>query len=121
MDIASRGDRLLPQIYYEDQTETALRRVFGPGFVEQVIKLEPGAWRGLVISGYGVHLVYITELTRASAPDFSALAEQAREAWTAEKGRELSERYIENLIEGYQITVEDADVTLAVPGPSTSP
>ena len=26
MDIASRGDRLLPQIYYEDQTETALWR-----------------------------------------------------------------------------------------------
>ena len=117
----SYGDRLLPQSYYADQTEAGLNRVFGQGFVDQVIKLEPGAWRGPVISGYGVHLVYMTEITRASAPDFSELAEQAKEVWTAEKGRELSERFVENLIEGYEITVEDADVVLAVPGPSASP
>jgi hypothetical protein len=117
----SYGDRLLPQSYYADQTEAGLSRVFGQDFVDQVIKLEPGAWRGPVMSGYGVHLVYITEVTRASAPEFSEFMEQAKDVWTAEKGRELSERFIENLIEGYEITVEDAGVALAVPGPSASP
>ncbi len=120
-DFESYGDRLLPQSYYADQTEAGLSRVFGQGFVDEVIKLEPGAWRGPVISGYGIHLVYITEVTRASAPDFSEFAEQAKEAWTAEKGRELNERFIENLIESYEITVEDADIALTVPGPSASP
>ena len=120
-DFASYGDRLLPQNYYADQTEAAISRVFGQGFVEQVIKLEPGAWHGPVISGYGIHLVYLTEVTRASAPEFSEFAEQAKEMWTAEKGRELNERFIENLIEGYEVTIEDADVALTVPGPSASP
>ena len=120
-DFESYGDRLLPQSYYADQTEAGLSRVFGQGFVDEVIKLEPGAWRGPVVSGYGLHLVYITAVVRAPAPDFSALAEQAKELWTAEKSRELNERFIENLIESYEITVEDADVALAVPGPSASP
>ena len=120
-DFESYGDRLLPQSYYADQTEAGLSRVFGQGFVDEVIKLEPGAWRGPVVSGYGLHLVYITAVTRASAPDFSALAEQAKELWTDEKSRELNERFIENLIESYEITVEDTDIALAVPGPSASP
>jgi hypothetical protein len=120
-DFESYGDRLLPQSYYADQTEAGLSRVFGQGFVDEVIKLEPGGWRGPVVSGYGLHLVYVTEVARALAPDFSALAEQAKERWTAEKSRELNERFIENLIESYEITVEDADVALAAPGPSASP
>ena len=38
-DFANFGDRLMPQNYYQDQTESELRRVFGPGFVDEVIKL----------------------------------------------------------------------------------
>ena len=118
---ASYGDRLLLQNYYTDETEAGLSRVFGERFVEEVTKLEAGAWRGPVMSGYGIHLVYITDLTRAAAPEFSEFAEQAKEAWTAEKGRELSERFVENLIASYEITVEDADVAPAIPGPGATP
>jgi hypothetical protein len=120
-DIASFGDRLMPQSYYQDQTEAGLSRVFGQGFVDEVIKLEPGVWHGPVLSGYGPHLVYVTEVSRTPAPDFSAFAEQAKEGWTAEKAKELSERFIENLIADYEITIEDTDVPLAVPGPSALP
>ena len=121
VDFASYGDRLLSQSYYSSQTEVQLSKAFGSGFVDQVIKLEPGAWHGPVLSGYGTHLVYVAEVTRASAPDFSAFAEQAKEAWKAEKVKELSERFIENLIADYEITVEDTDIPLTVPGPSALP
>jgi peptidyl-prolyl cis-trans isomerase C len=116
-DFVSYGDRLLSQSYYSSQTEVQLSKTFGSGFVDQVIKLEPGAWHGPVFSGYGTHLVYVNEVTRPPAPDFSAFAEQAKEAWMAEKVKELSERFIENLIAGYEITIEDIDVPLTVPGP----
>ena len=116
-DFVSYGDRLLSQSYYSSQTEVQLSKAFGSGFVDQVIKLEPGAWHGPVFSGYGTHLVYVNEVTRPSALDFSAFAEQAKEAWMAEKAKELSERFIENLIAGYEITIEDIDVPLTVPGP----
>ena len=120
-DFVSYGDRLLSQSYYSSQTEVQISKVFGSGFVDQVIKLEPGAWHGPVFSGYGTHLVYVTEVTRPPAPDFSAFAEQAKEAWMAEKVKELSERFIQNLVAGYEVTVEDSDVPLTVPGPRALP
>ena len=43
--------------------------VFGADFAGAVFSLKPGSWAGPVKSGYGVHLVRVTDLSPAtSAP-----------------------------------------------------
>jgi len=114
-DIASYGDRLMSRNYYVDQTELDLRKSFGSGFVEQVVELEPGLWHGPILSGYGTHLVYVTEVTRAPVPDYTEFAEQVRESWTAEKVEELGEQFVENLVAKYEVTIEEPEEVLTVP------
>ena len=117
-DISSYGDRLMSQNYYADRTELDLRKSFGSGFVEQVIKLEPGRWHGPILSGYGTHIVYVAEVTRAPAPDYEEFEEQVRAGWTGEKIDELGEQFVNNLIAKYEITVEETEGPLTIPGPT---
>jgi hypothetical protein len=118
-DIANYGDRLMSQNYYVDQTELDLRKSFGSGFVEQVIVLEPGLWHGPILSGYGTHLVYVTEVTRAPIPDYNTFKDQVREGWAVEKVEELGEQFVENLVAKYEVTIEEPEAVLTVPASGT--
>ena len=114
-DIDDYGDRLLSQNYLVNQTELDLSKSFGSGFVEQVVRLEPGTWHGPVLSGYGPHLVYITKIVRAPRPDYDAFAQQVREGWTAEKIEELGEQFVTSLVAKYEVRIEAADGQLTIP------
>lgn len=53
------GDSLMLQRYYPQHTEAQIARLFGAEFAAQVIGLTAAEWHGPLLSGYGVHLVYI--------------------------------------------------------------
>ena len=55
------GDRLMLQNDFDSASERDIRRQLGSGFAEVVMELEAGLWHGPVLSGYGVHLVYVYE------------------------------------------------------------
>ena len=114
-DIANYGDRLLSQNRFVSQTELDLSKSFGSRFVEQVTELEPGLWHGPILSGYGTHLVYVTEIARAPLPDYESFAQQVREGWTEEKIDELGEQFVESLVAKYEITIEEAEAPLTIP------
>jgi peptidyl-prolyl cis-trans isomerase C len=109
------GDRFMLQNYYPDRTELELRKLFGAGFVQQVTTLEAGTWQGPVLSGYGTHLVLVNEVKRSPKPEYEAIQEQVRQQWMASQVEELSQRFINSIIERYEIVVEDTEVPLTVP------
>ena len=115
-DVANYGDRFMLQNYYPDRSEIELRKLFGTGFTEQVIRLEPGIWHGPILSGYGTHLVLVNDKTVAAQPPFDVVREQVREMWLREQVNELSERFIENLVSRHDIVVEETEVPLTIPG-----
>ena len=49
---------------------------FGTAFAETVETLGPGSWHGPVMSGYGLHAVYIQERSEARLPGFDQIREQ---------------------------------------------
>ena len=120
-DLMNYGDRLMLQNYYPQRTELELRRVFGAGFVDQIVKLEPGTWHGPILSGYGTHLVMINEVILSPPPSFEDVKPQIREQWTAEQVEELSERFINELVSRYEVDVEETEVPLTVPNRGATP
>lgn len=120
-DISNYGDRLMSQNYYADRTELDLRKSFGSGFVQQVIELEPGRWHGPILSGYGAHIVYVIEVKREPAPEYEAFEEQVKAGWTADTIEELGEQFIDNLVAKYEITIEQPEGLVTIPGSATSP
>lgn len=115
------GDRLMLQNYSASVTEHNIRRQLGSDFAEQVMALAPGKWHGPVLSGYGVHLVYIYEFLEAPPVDFEQVRVRVLEDWRAQKLTEFNEQFLEGLKGRYEIIVEEipADRLLQVPAEAT--
>jgi peptidyl-prolyl cis-trans isomerase C len=108
-DSPKLGDRFMLQSYYPQKTALAIRKQFGSGFTESVLKLEPGQWHGPVLSGYGVHLVYVHALDQAEEPQFAAVKERVFEDWQVNQQETFNKQYIESLKSRYEIVI-DRDV-----------
>ena len=114
--LASFGDSfLMLDGYYPSRTELDLTRAFGSVFSEEVIELPPGEWHGPLLSGYGMHLVYVHDIVRAVSPEFESIRDTILSAWTAEQVETLSERFIADIVARYDVVIEEADVTLSQP------
>jgi hypothetical protein len=109
------GDRFMLQNYYPQRSVMELSKLFGGGFVDEVIELEPGQWFGPILSGYGVHVVRLDHHWRAPEPDFADVADLVRQDIMATKAKELSDLFIENLVSRYEIFVEETEVPITVP------
>ena len=101
------GDRFMLQNYFSEASELEVRRQMGTGFTESVMQLESGQWHGPVLSGYGVHLVYVYRLAEAPAPQFAAAQLQVLENWQTEQQEEFNETFFESLKSRYEIVIAE--------------
>lgn len=104
--IEQYGDRFMLQNYYPQKDEVEIRKLLGSGFADSVFKLQPGRWQGPVLSGYGVHLVFVHRHGKAAMPDFETVQDDVRQAWLEDKGNELEEEYFKTVMANYQIVYE---------------
>ena len=92
----------------------------GSGFSEAVMKLEPGKWHGPVLSGYGVHLVYVYDYDEGVPPKFAAVREKVLEAWHDEQREEFNAEFLENLKARYEIMIEEVPADRLIDGTAGS-
>ena len=109
VDVAQLGDRFMLAYEYTLRTPIELQQAFGSRFAEVVSELEPG-WHGPVGSGYGTHLVQVTDRVESALPEF----EQVRERVLADYERTRRDRANELLLEGlsadYSIEIDEAAI-----------
>jgi len=101
------GDRLMLQDNFVGATELDIRRQLGSGFAEVVMELEPGQWHGPVLSGYGVHLVYVYEFVAAPPAIFEKVQARVLEDWHAQKREQFNADFVESLKSRYQILIDE--------------
>jgi hypothetical protein len=101
------GDRFMLQNYFSEASEFEVRRQMGSGFTDAVMQLEPERWHGPVLSGYGVHLVYVYRLAKAPAPLFADVQPRVLEDWQTEQQAEFNETFFESLKRRYEIVIAD--------------
>jgi len=106
-EISELGDRFMLQNYFASATEMDIRRQLGSGFSEVVMELEPGQWHGPVLSGYGVHLVYVYDYFAAPVPVFKDVQARVLEDWHAKKREEFNAEFLENLKGRYEIVIDE--------------
>lgn len=115
------GDRSLLQTHFRSATEGEVARRMGSGFAEPVMKLEPGQWHGPLLSGYGVHLVYVHDSKMGEVPPFDAVRDKVLVDWQEQNREEFSAKFLEDLRERYEIVIDEvpADLLLAPSAQST--
>ena len=79
----------------------------GSGFAQQVMQLAPGQWHGPVLSGYGVHLVYVYDFQQAAATVLENVQARVLEDWHAQKRDEFNAEFLESLKSRYEIIIEE--------------
>ena len=106
MDASGLGDAtLLPH-------ELALSRLdeiasaFGDEFARQISQTEPGRWTGPLQSGYGWHLVYVSERTEGHPRPLAEVREAVQREWLAARGQEIVDSTYSRWREKYEVIVE---------------
>jgi hypothetical protein len=100
------GDRFMMQSYYPEATFREIQRQMGLGFAEAVMELEPGQWHGPVLSGYGVHLVYVSNFVAAKDPLLADVREAVLDAYFRDQTEKFNAQYLDALSERYEIIME---------------
>ena len=108
-DAGALGDDFMLRNYYPEKDQVELRKLFGSGFTEALVKLSPRQWHGPVLSGYGVHLVYVSNVSEPPLPVFAEMRERVSQDWKIETGEEINEKFYANLREQYTIVIEEPE------------
>ena len=85
--------------------ETVVDGTFGRGFYESLSALPDGRWAGPVRSGYGMHLVFVTERQLPAIPPLDEIRDNVVQAWRAEIQQDLLEDQYRRMRDGYEITL----------------
>ena len=103
------GDDFMLQNYYPEKDSVEIQKNFGSGFTESLVDLSPGQWHGPVLSGYGVHLVYVSNVSEPPAPVFAEVRERVMQDWKTDRGEELNEKFYANLRDRYTVVIEEPE------------
>lgn len=100
------GDRISLPHRFVNKREYELAGTFGGEFVDALKDMEPGKWQGPILSGYGLHLVSIDELTPGAPLTFEEAERELRRDWANEQRVRAIDTLYEELRRQYEITVE---------------
>jgi PPIC-type PPIASE domain len=100
------GDPLMLPRDVSLSPRSEVARIFGEDFAATLLALDPGRWTGPIESGYGLHLVWVTERAEGRLPALAEVRDQVeRELLTGRRKAELDLAY-ERLLSRYKVEVE---------------
>ena len=101
------GDNFMMQYDFVLKTPFEVERLFGKGFAEQLFTLETDTWLGPIESGYGFHLVRISEKIDPQMPERASVIDKVRTDLMFEQRQRVNKEIYEKFKERYEIVVED--------------
>jgi hypothetical protein len=101
------GDPFMLQRYYPERSEPEVAKLFGREFARELAGLSVGQWHGPVLSGYGVHLVYVHHREEARNPELAAVRDRVAQDWLDERREELNQEFYAGLLARYTVIVDD--------------
>lgn len=118
-DLSSLGDSLLIPPDIDLMTIGEISRTFGSDFGQAILDIEPGTWSGPVRSGYGYHLVVVTDRIDGRLPQLAEIRQQVEREWMAERKATVNQEIMERLRQNYTVEIDWAPK--AEPGSAGEP
>jgi hypothetical protein len=101
-----KGDSFMMQYDFVQETPFEVERLFGKGFAERLFTLETNTWKGPIESGYGLHLVRISEKIDSQMPELASVIDKVRTDFMFEQRQRVNNEIYEKFKEHYEIVVE---------------
>jgi hypothetical protein len=109
-DISALGDRFLLSSTYESVTAGEIVGQFGEPFARALGDLTPGEWGGPVESGYGLHLVLVSERIEGRLPVLEEVRDEVHREWTNAQREAANEALFQKLLGRYTVIIERPQV-----------
>jgi hypothetical protein len=113
-DVSALGDSLLLDYQFDALPATEVAKQFGEKFAAKLGELPAGQWQGPIESGYGVHLVWVSERTEGRMPVLEQVHDAVRREWANARRREANEKFYQALLTRYTVTIEEPEPAQAV-------
>jgi hypothetical protein len=101
------GDSFMMQYDFVQETPFEVERLFGNDFAEQLFRSDINSWQGPIRSGYGLHLVRISEKIDSRMPELASVIDNVRTDLMFEQKKMMNEEIYKKFKERYEIVVED--------------
>ncbi len=105
-DVSALGDSFLLEHRFEAAPTSEVAKQFGEKFAAKLGELSPGQWRGPIESGYGAHLVFVSERTEGRVPALAEVRDAVRREWANARRLEGNEKFYQELLKRYLVTIE---------------
>ena len=112
-DLSKLGDSLLIEQDFEAVPVGEVSKQFGEKFAAKLVELPVGEWSGPIESGYGVHLVIVSERKEGSLPELADVRETVKRDWVNAQRSETNEKFYQALLKRYTVTIEDPRLAFA--------
>ena len=112
-DVSELGDPFLLEHTFVALAASEVAKQFGETFAVQLGTLPRGQWQGPVESGYGVHLVFVSETTQGHIPTLEEVRDTVRREWANARRLEANEKFYQDLLKRYTVTIEGPQPTKA--------
>jgi len=106
-DAPALGDSFLMEHTFTATPTSEISKQFGEKFAAKLGELSPGTWQGPVESGYGAHLVFLSERTEGRIPTLAEVRDDVRREWANSGRLELNEKFYQELLKRYTVTIEN--------------
>ena len=105
-EVSELGDPFLLDHQFQSLPASEAVKQFGEKFAAKLNELSLGRWQGPVESGYGVHLVWISERTEGRVPALAEVRQVVRREWANARRVEANAQFYEELLKRYVVTIE---------------
>jgi len=99
------GDRFILGAAYRQQTPLQVRRVMGQAFTDQLLQLPIDQWQGPIRSGFGYHLVRVSDRQAAPPATFEAVRDEVRTQLLEARQAEANQAFYQTLRDRYRIAI----------------
>jgi hypothetical protein len=105
-DLSQLGDSFLLEHKFQSLPASEVVKQFGEKFATKLSEVLSGQWQGPLESGYGVHLVWISERTEGRLPELAEVRDTVRREWANARRLEANEKFYQELLKRYVVTIE---------------
>jgi len=114
-DASTLGDASLLPAEMPLTSLNSIGHMFGSEFADAIGKAKVGAWTGPVASGFGLHVVRVSERQEGHSPTLGEVRDAVMREWSNDKRKELENDRLAALLKRYEVIVE------SVPAAGTKP
>ena len=113
------GDATALPADFDRISDLEVEAMFGPAFSSALKGLDPGQWAGPIPSGYGLHLVWVSEAVAGGQIPFETVRQRVKDDWVYDQRVAANEAVFQQLLTRYEVVVEPLSAAPTAAGGGT--